>query len=1081
MHRAAVSILVVVGSVAAHADPLTFERRLAVTTAVEKAYYDQRTGNTVPFRQAIDAASLKRRVHASLDTGLLLRSRWNTTITADMLARETARVLRQSHSPARLRALIHAAGDDSVVFEETVIRPLVTERLARRFFAADAAIHAAARAQAQRLRAEVLAHTLDPAKAHPARSVRSPVPLRPGEPDLRKTQASPSVRPGHVTAIAESPDGFSFLCGFVDKDGHAAVARYAVRKQTWDAWWSGQRSRYVDSDMLPIAKPVSLALPSAPPADDTWDNGSFDALPEARIQHTAVWTGSEMIVWGGVNQLSLASGYRYDPALDSWTEIARTGAPQSRYDHAAVWTGTEMIVYGGLHQDPFEAPGTPAVGGGRYNPSTDTWSPLSIVGAPVARSSACSGWTGRYLLYWAGDLGGGLRNDGARYEPATDTWSPISAIGAPAARKWATATWAGNVWVVWGGLVAEGTQASGARYDPETDTWSPVSSVNAPKPRYAHVSAWTGSEVIIWGGMIDRTDETARHGGRYDPATDTWRVMADEPLLAIRERCAAVWTGTEFIIWGGDGSYSDGTGARYDPVTDPWRITSRFGVANERIWHTLVWTGERVIAWGGWEYGPTNTGARYDPASDTWTPTSLGGQPIAREATGNVWTGAELLVWGGYGYTVPGSSEYALAAGARYDPVLDAWRPITTTGEPPPRSSPSAVWTGRWMIIWGGDPANGTDMMLDTGGRYDPTNDSWLSVARGSRVNAPTGRAGQAAVWTGKEMLIWAGYDHSGILGYTKTGALYNPNSNKWRPMAEPTDLPGDWSGFNYVWSGTELLAWGGSQYYYTTPGARYDPANDSWRLMTQDNAPSERFDDGPAIWTGKEMLIWGGLAAGTLEFLRDGARYDPALDRWTPISLNGDPAPRWGHMSVWTGRDMLVWGGLPEYGERYDPEADTWQRMSGASRPETRSFATMVYANGDVLMWGGCRYMTWWPDWPGCYIVDTGGRYLTSTDTDGDGVIDRFDDCISVPDRDQLDHDGDGRGDACETGAEAADADRSNRVDGVDLAMLGRAFGCHAGDPRFDARVDLTNDGVIDGDDLAMMAAVWGASVGVY
>jgi hypothetical protein len=46
---------------------------------------------------------------------------------------------------------------------------------------------------------------------------------------------------------------------------------------------------------------------------------------------------------------------------------------------------------------------------------------------------------------------------------------------------------------------------------------------------------------------------------------------------------------------------------------------------------------------------------------------------------------------------------------------------------------------------------------------------------------------------------------------------------------------------------------------------------------------------------------------------------------------------------------------------------------------------------------------------------------------------------------------------------------------------MLGRAFGCHAGDPRFDARVDLTNDGVIDGDDLAMMAAVWGASVGVY
>ena len=65
--------------------------------------------------------------------------------------------------------------------------------------------------------------------------------------------------------------------------------------------------------------------------------------------HTAVWTGSEMIVWGGqiIASRLLNTGGRYDPSTDSWTATSTTNAPAARQAHTAVWTGSQMIVWGG--------------------------------------------------------------------------------------------------------------------------------------------------------------------------------------------------------------------------------------------------------------------------------------------------------------------------------------------------------------------------------------------------------------------------------------------------------------------------------------------------------------------------------------------------------------------------------------------------------------------------------------------------------------------------------------------------------------------------------------------------------------
>ena len=82
--------------------------------------------------------------------------------------------------------------------------------------------------------------------------------------------------------------------------------------------------------------------------DDTWTATTTANAPVARTRHTAVWTGTEMIVWGGLDVSSVSNtGGRYNPSTDSWTATSTTNAPAARDCHTAIWTGSEMIVWGG--------------------------------------------------------------------------------------------------------------------------------------------------------------------------------------------------------------------------------------------------------------------------------------------------------------------------------------------------------------------------------------------------------------------------------------------------------------------------------------------------------------------------------------------------------------------------------------------------------------------------------------------------------------------------------------------------------------------------------------------------------------
>jgi N-acetylneuraminic acid mutarotase len=120
-----------------------------------------------------------------------------------------------------------------------------------------------------------------------------------------------------------------------------------------------------------------------------------------------------MIVWGGLDGLFpnftyFDTGGRYDPVTDTWTSTSTTGVPAGRATHTAVWTGREMIVWGG------SAFGVRFDTGGRYNPSTDSWTATSTTDAPVERQFHTAVWTGSEMIIWGGDGGAVRFNDCSR-------------------------------------------------------------------------------------------------------------------------------------------------------------------------------------------------------------------------------------------------------------------------------------------------------------------------------------------------------------------------------------------------------------------------------------------------------------------------------------------------------------------------------------------------------------------------------------------------------------------------------------------------------------------------------------------
>jgi hypothetical protein len=125
--------------------------------------------------------------------------------------------------------------------------------------------------------------------------------------------------------------------------------------------------------------------------------------------------------------------------------------------------------------------------------------------------------------------------------------------------------------------------------------------------------------------------------------------------------------------------------------------------------------------------------------------------------------------------------------------------------------------------------------------------------------------------------------------------------------------------------------------------------------------APLDARERASGVWTGKEAIYWGGRSGGQTDtrFFADGAAYDPSAGRWRRIA----PAPlsaRSGHTAVWTGREMVIWGGRADQGRTlsdgaaYDPARDRWHRLPSAPQGAGREYGKAIWFRNLLIVGAG-------------------------------------------------------------------------------------------------------------------------------
>jgi N-acetylneuraminic acid mutarotase len=322
--------------------------------------------------------------------------------------------------------------------------------------------------------------------------------------------------------------------------------------------------------------------------------------------------------------------------------------------------------------------------------------------------------------------------------------------------------WAGDQLIVWGGQSgAHGStlHGDGAAYDPATRRWTTMPS--APiSPRVSAAAVWTGSEVVIWGGYNDLSSASSLHvtntGAAYNPKTRTWRTLANSPLSASSSPGIA-WTGSEVIIVDGQPAVMTNTlrgqrqAAAWNPSTNHWRTLPREPAGTPSAFNVTVahWSDDRLLVFHG--YGVTG-----DPAAttvDSYDPVT------------NHWTHLHKCDGAGYvsaAYDLDGQvlvPPYADAGAYLYSPQHNTWTP---TAAPPLSTYASAPTSGGGLLILTGS-AEGHDIKPGDAALWDPRTDSW---AKPPRMPVRPGDP-MIAVEAGASVLVWTGNGADQLYAFT--------------------------------------------------------------------------------------------------------------------------------------------------------------------------------------------------------------------------------------------------------------------------------------------------------------------------
>ena len=390
--------------------------------------------------------------------------------------------------------------------------------------------------------------------------------------------------------------------------------------------------------------------------------GTWSALPAAPIAPhdgaSVVWTGHELLVWGGQSgphgTVLHADGAAYDPATNTWRPLP-PGPLSARVGQTAVWAGTEMVIWGG-YDDVANGSSRVSADGAAYNPVANSWQPLSA--SPLtARAYTLALWTGTAVMV----LGGvpavvtstvGEYADGARLDPRRGRWTHIPS---PDPVDGQHINWRMNLqtsatmlaWSAWSQshqIAANESTSSGGvdlySYNESSGAWRYIPTSVEALPDIED-ALWTGRVVYARGRTYNCGDCSGpfvpEATAAYDPTHNTWTRLPPDPLGA--DHLLSIWTGGALFSFNPSGIYGSvgqGDASIYDPQSNTW-TRARAAPFGCDAMTDPVWTGHRILQYcprPASGAGAAHDGLAFTPNAHATVPTGVAGATGRRRHAG---------------------------------------------------------------------------------------------------------------------------------------------------------------------------------------------------------------------------------------------------------------------------------------------------------------------------------------------------------------------------------------------------------------------------------------------------------------